>query len=68
MRILRILFLLACCSPLTGCVDRPEVDPKTYGRVVDKLPNLAEVEKPFVFPHGGDNDHRNCVFKDEDFF
>ena len=62
------VFLLSSCVFFCGCADRPEVDPVTFGRVVEQLPILAEAEKPFVFPYAGDNDHRSCVFNEEDFF
>ena len=52
----------------TGCVDRPELPPAAYGTILDTLPRLDEATKPFQFPYAGENDHRNCVFKDEDFF
>jgi hypothetical protein len=68
MRNLIALFLLSCCALLIGCVDKPQVDPQTYGQIVSQLPMLTDAEKPFVFPYAGDVDHRNCVFKEEDFF
>ena len=68
MKKLIALSLLSCWVVLCGCADRPAVDPQTYGKVVSQLPTLVDVEKPFVFPHAGDDDHRNCVFKEEDFF
>ena len=67
MRFLPILFVLSFVV-LAGCVDRPEVGPAAYGIVVDQLPHLQEAEDHFKFPYAGDNDHRNCEFKEEDFF
>lgn len=67
MRFLPILFVLSAVA-LNGCADRPEVAPAAYGTVVDKLPFIQEAEDHFNFPHAGDNDHRNCEFKEEDFF
>ena len=61
-------FLLLCWAVFYGCADRPAIDPPTYGKVVSQLPAIADADKPFVFPHAGDDDHRNCVFKEEDFF
>ena len=68
MKKLIALCLLSCWAVFCGCADRPQVDPRTYGKIVGELPMLADAEKPFEFPHAGDDDHRNCVFKDEDFF
>ena len=68
MRSLTIAFLLSYGVISAGCADRSGADPKTFGRVVDQLPILADAEKPFDFPYAGDDDHRNCVFKEEDFF
>ena len=68
MRTFTAVFLLLCCTILSGCADRPEVAPTAYGKVLEALPTLAEAEKPFVFPYAGDDDHRSCVFKEEDFF
>ena len=63
-----IFFLLCLCAILSGCVDKPGSDPKTFGKVVAELPTLAEAEKPFDFPYAGDVDHSKCVFKEEEFF
>ncbi|MDR2438763.1 MAG: hypothetical protein LBE12_05255 [Planctomycetaceae bacterium] len=68
MRILPTLFLIGLLFTLTGCADRPEVSPQTYGIILKELPKVAEAETPFQFPYAGENDHRNCEFKDEDFF
>ena len=68
MRTFTAVFLLLFCATLSGCADKPEVAPKTYGKILDALPALTAAEKPFVFPHAGDDDHKDCVFKEEDFF
>ncbi|MDR0705677.1 MAG: hypothetical protein LBF88_11900 [Planctomycetaceae bacterium] len=68
MRYLPTLFLISLLFALSGCVDRPEVSPQTYGTVLSELPKIAEAEEPFTFPYADDNDHRNCEFKEEDFF
>lgn len=52
----------------SGCTPQPEVSPDAYGKVVDKLPRLEQVEAPFEFPYAGDTDHSKCEFKEEDFF
>jgi hypothetical protein len=57
-----ILFLVS------GCTDRPESVPQSYGKILNELPTIKEAEEPFQFPYAGNNDHRNCEFKDEDFF
>ncbi len=66
MRLLPVFFLLPLFF-LSGCADRLEVKPAAYGTVVDQLPSLKEADEPFNFPFAGDVDHRNCVFRDEDF-
>ncbi|MDR0611342.1 MAG: hypothetical protein LBG58_14630 [Planctomycetaceae bacterium] len=68
MRFLPILLLIGLLFILSGCADRPEASPQTYGTVLSELPKIAEAEEPFTFPYSGENDHRNCEFKEEDFF
>ena len=68
MRHFIVICLLSGCAVLCGCTDSPQVDPKTYGKILGQLPSLTDTEKPFDFPYAGDDDHRNCVFKEEDFF
>ncbi len=68
MRNLFILSVILLSAVVSGCADRSEVNPSTYGKVVSHLPKLEDAEKPFVFPHAGDNDHRNCEFKPEDYY
>ena len=63
-----LTILLSLCVFLVGCTDRPEGDPKAFGKIVKELPVLADAEKPFDFPHAGDVDHSKCVFNEEDFF
>ena len=64
-----ILFLLTGTALLTaGCADRPELSPSAYGIILEELPILEEAEVPFSFPIGEDgNDHKNCVFNEEEF-
>lgn len=61
-------FAFSILVAAVGCADRPEVGPQAYGTVVNELPYIEEAEAPFHFPYAGDNDHRNCVFKEDDFF
>ncbi|MDR2755701.1 MAG: hypothetical protein LBC20_08350 [Planctomycetaceae bacterium] len=68
MRFLPTLFLISLLFALSGCADRPEVSPQTYGIILNELPKIAEAEAPFQFPYAGENDHRHCEFKEEDFF
>ncbi|MDR1141709.1 MAG: hypothetical protein LBL62_08450 [Planctomycetaceae bacterium] len=63
-----ILLLIGLLFTLSGCADRPEVSPQTYGTILNDLPKLTDAETPFSFPYAGENDHRNCEFKEEDFF
>ena len=60
-------FLIGLIVLILGCVDRPEVPLRTYGTILEALPVLEATESPFPFPMEGDNDHLNCVFKEEDF-
>ena len=53
---------------MSGCTDRPELSPSTYGTILEALPELEEAKKPFPFPLEGGNDHQTCVFKEDDFF
>ena len=57
-----------CLVACVGCADRPELGTQAYGTVVNKLPFVRGAEEPFHFPYAGDNDHRNCEFKEEDPF
>lgn len=63
-----IPFLVLAFVLLTGCSDRPEVSSQTYGTVLRELPIPKAAEEPFSFPFAGEDDHRNCVFKEDDFF
>jgi len=62
-----LFLLIGAVLLLSGCADRPEVSPSTYGTILETLPNLEAAEEPFPFPMDGDNDHQNCKFKDSDF-
>jgi hypothetical protein len=69
MRILATLLLIGLLFIVSGCSDQPEVSPQTYGAILSELPKIAEAEEPFLFPYAGENDHRDCKFKEEeDFF
>ena len=53
---------------MSGCIDRPELSPRTYGTILQELPTLEEAEAPFPFPRGEDgNDHQTCTFDEFDF-
>ncbi|MDR2117773.1 MAG: hypothetical protein LBP87_15460 [Planctomycetaceae bacterium] len=68
MRFLPTLIGAGLLFSLSGCSDRPEVSPQTYGTILNELPQITEAEAPFPFPFAGENDHRHCEFKEEDFF
>ena len=54
---------------MSGCADRPELSPSAYGTILETLPELGEAAEPFPFPISEDgNDHKNCVFNEEEFF
>jgi hypothetical protein len=61
------LFISSVLFLSAGCMDRPELSPSAYGRILETLPTLKEAEEPFPFPMEGDNDHQNCVFDEADF-